>query len=91
MIDIISKIKPLHEQCNDYIAFKRASGIKANKEAQVLRRFVLFAEQWEPGATTVSKETAERWATMSPKNLQQIRCVGKVQCSVLPIISYLTV
>lgn len=81
MIDIISKIKPLHEQCNDYIAFKRASGIKANKEAQVLRRFVLFAEQWEPGATTVSKETAERWATMSPEEspANQVCRKGTVQ------------
>lgn len=59
------EIKSLREQCEDYIAFKRASGIKAYKEAQILHRFVSFAEQWEPGVSTVTKESAEHWATMS--------------------------
>jgi len=67
MSDAIVIIKSLREQCEDYIAFKKASGIKAQKEAQVLRRFVLLAEGWEPGVTTISKKSAERWETLSPE------------------------
>lgn len=59
--------KSLREQCESYIAFKKASGVKSDKEAQVLRRFVSLVEQWEPGTVTVSRESAERWATMSPE------------------------
>lgn len=81
MTDKTKKIKSLYEQYDNYIAFKRASGIKADKEAQVLRRFVLFAEQWEPGVTTVSKDIAERWATISPEETpaNQIQRKGIVQ------------
>lgn len=67
MIDASIQTKTLQEQCEDYIAFKRASGIKADKEAKILRRFIRLAEQWEPGVNTVSKGIAERWATMSPE------------------------
>ena len=67
MLKTIQSAKPLSKWCEDYIAFKRASGIKADKECQVLQRFVLFAEQWEPGVTTVTKEAAGRWETMSPE------------------------
>ena len=47
----------------------------------MIRRFVLFAEQWEPGVTTVSREAAEHWATMSPEETptNQIHRKGVVQ------------
>ena len=67
MTDTAPKGISLREQCENYIAFKRASGLKAEKESLKLHRFVSYAEQWEPGVTTVSKESAERWAAMSPE------------------------
>jgi integrase len=67
MNDSIAEVKSLRERSDDYISFKRASGTKASKEAQVLHRFITLVEQWEPGACTVTKESAERWATLSPE------------------------
>jgi len=59
--------KSLREHAEDYIAFKRAGGVKATKEAMMLYRFVSFAQQWEPEAKAVTKECAIRWENMSPE------------------------
>jgi len=59
--------KSLREHAEDYIAFKRAGGGNAKKEAMILYRFVSFVEQWESEATTVTKESALRWENMSPE------------------------
>lgn len=58
--------KPLRDSCNDYISFKRASGVKADKEEQVLLRFVSYVEQWEPDVDTITKESATKWENLSP-------------------------
>lgn len=68
--------QPLRMQAENYIAFKKASGCKAHKLEMIINRFVSYAEQWEPGCTTISKDTAEKWATMSPEESprnQQVR------------------
>jgi len=61
-------VKPLslRVHADNYLAFKKASGNKAEKETQIIYRFVSLVEEWEPGATTISREAAEKWATISP-------------------------
>jgi site-specific recombinase XerD len=59
--------KSLREHAEDYIAFKKAGGGKAKKKAMILYRFVAYAEQWEPMATTVTKESALCRENMSPE------------------------
>lgn len=67
MSEIISQSKTLQEQCDSYIAYKRASGLGAYKESAILNRFVSFVKLWEPNAISVSRETALHWATISPE------------------------
>ena len=58
---------PLRNHIENFIAFKRASGYKADHLVKILHRFINFAEKWEPGLTTVTKNVAERWENMSPE------------------------
>ena len=62
--------KSLKDYCNDYIAFKRSSGVKADKEERILLRFVSYVEKWEPGVFTITKESATKWENLSPDETQ---------------------
>lgn len=58
--------KTLRELSNDFIKQKRAGGFKADKESQIILRFVKLAESYESVPTTVTKELAETWENLSP-------------------------
>jgi len=58
--------KTLQKLGEDYIAHKRAGGIKAHKEAQIILRFVKLAESYDSTLTSVTKELAEIWENLSP-------------------------
>lgn len=62
-----SSSKNLREYCNDFIAFKRASGFKVVKLEKTLLRYISYAEKWEKELTTVTKESAIKWENLSPE------------------------
>lgn len=64
----------LRNRIEELLAFKRASGYKAEKLAKTLYRFINYAEEWEPGITTVTKNVAEKWAAMSPHETPANQC-----------------
>jgi len=59
-------IKTMSEYADDYIAYKRAGGVKAYKEDKILQRFIRLTLEKDPYATTVTQEHAEYWANLSP-------------------------
>lgn len=71
----------LREHIDRFIAYKQASGYKASKLEKILHRFIRFAEKWEPGLTTVTKNVAEKWAMISPDEspTNQSKRTGAVQ------------
>lgn len=72
---------PIREHVKNLIAYKRASGYKAEHLVKILKRFCNLSEEWEPGLTTVTKAVAEKWAFMSPEEApaNQQRRIGAVQ------------
>ena len=71
----------IRDHVKKLIAYKRASGYKADHMEKILNRFCNLSEKWNPGLTTVTKEVAEKWAFMSPEETptnQRLR-MGAVQ------------
>ena len=79
-MDITNEV-PLRARIEELLVFKRSSGYKADGLAKILHRFINYAEEWEPGLTTVTKSVAEKWATMSPYEApaNQCRRIGSVK------------
>lgn len=71
----------LREQVANLVAYKRASGYKADHLAKILNRFCNLSEEWYPGLITVTKEVAEKWALCSPEETatNQQRRVGALR------------
>lgn len=57
---------PLRDRIDELIAFKQASGYSAAHLVKILGRFIRYAEEWEPGIDTVTKNVAEKWECMNP-------------------------
>ncbi len=64
----------LRARIEELLIFKRSSGYKADGLAKILHRFINYAEEWEPGLTTVTKSVAEKWAAMSPYEAPANQC-----------------
>ena len=64
----------LRARIEELLTLKRSSGYKADGLAKILHRFINYAEEWEPGITTVTKSVAEKWAAMSPHEAPANQC-----------------
>lgn len=58
---------------SEYIAEKKALGLKFNKGAQVLKRICLLQEETDKGMPVLSKELFERWAQQTSWETQSNR------------------
>lgn len=74
MNEITNHDASLRAKIEALLTFKRSSGYKAEGLAKILHRFINYAEEWEPGITTVTKSAAEKWASMSPHEAPANQC-----------------